>query len=90
MLGTILSGQGSIGRSFSVCQSEMLIWVQCFNIYIVVVAKKHPDMVPEMLAYMLIVLRAQHEYEETAWCLYDEAFRDKATATGNKSKIVSN
>ena len=55
-----------------------------------VVAKKHPDMVPEMLAYMLIVLRAQREYEETAWRLYDEAFRDKATATGNKSKIVSN
>ena len=54
------------------------------------VAKKHPDMVPEMLAYMLIVLRAQREYEETVWRLYDEAFRDKATAMGNKSKIVSN
>ena len=63
---------------------DVLTWVQCFNIYIAVVAKKHSDMVPEMLAYMLIVLRAQREYEEPAWRLYDEAFRDKAAATGNR------
>ena len=41
-------------------------------------------MVPEMLAYMLIVLWAQREYKEPAWRLYDEAFRDKAAATGNR------
>ena len=63
---------------------DVLTWVQCFNIYIAVVAKKHPDMVPEMLAYMLIVLRAQREYEDPAWRLYDEAFLDKAAATGNR------
>ena len=63
---------------------DVLTWVQCFNIYIAVVAKKHPDMVPEMLAYMLIVLRAQREYEEPAWRLYDGAFWDKAAATGNR------
>ena len=45
---------------------DMLTWVQCFNMYIAVVAKKHPNMVPEILAYMLIVLRAQREYEELA------------------------
>ena len=63
---------------------DLLTWIQCFNIYIAVVAKKHPDMVPEMLAHMLIVMRAQREYEEPAWRLYDEAFRDKAAATGNR------
>ena len=63
---------------------DLLTWIQCFNIYIAVVAKKHPDMVPEMLAHMLIVMQAQREYEEPAWHLYDEAFRDKAVATGNR------
>ena len=63
---------------------DVLTWVQCFNIYIAVVVKKHPDMVPEMLAYMLIVLRAQRDYKEAVWHLYDEAFRDKAAATGNR------
>ena len=62
---------------------DLLTWIQCFNIYIAVVAKKHPDMVPEMLAHMLIVMRAQREYKEPAWRLYNEAFRDKAPATGN-------
>ena len=45
---------------------DVLTWVQCINIYIAVVAKQHLDMVPEMLAYMLIVLQAQHEYKEPA------------------------
>ena len=40
---------------------DVLTWIQCFNIYIAAVAKEHPDMVPEMLAYMLIVMRAQRE-----------------------------
>ena len=53
------------------------------NIYIAVVAKKHPDLVPEMLAHVLIVMRAQQEYKEPAWRLYDEAFHDKAAAAGN-------
>ena len=69
---------------------DVLTWVQCFNIYIAVMAKKYPDMVPEMLAYLLIVLRAQREYEEPAWHVYDEAFWDKAAGTGNRkwSQIV--
>ena len=45
---------------------DVLTWVQWINIYIVVVAKKHLDMVPEMLASMLIALRAQREYKEPA------------------------
>ena len=46
-------------------------------------------MVPEMLACMLIVMWAQREYEEPAWHLYDEVFRDKVAATDNQkwSKI---
>ena len=63
---------------------DLFTWLQCFSIYVAVVAKKCPEMVPEMLAYVLIVMRAQWEYEEPAWRLYDVAFRDKAAATGNR------
>ena len=49
-----------------------------------VVAKKWPEMIPEMLAYVLIVMWAQREYEEPVWHLYDAAFRDKAAVTGNR------
>ena len=44
-------------------------------------------MVQEMLAYMLIVWRAQHEYQELVWRLYDEAFWDKAAAMRNQNGL---
>ena len=63
---------------------DLFTWIQCFNIYVAVVAKEFPEMVLEMLAYVLIVMRAQREYEEPAWRLYNAAFRDKAAATANR------
>ena len=48
---------------------DVFTGIQCFNIYIVDVAKKHPDMVPERLAYMPFVTWAQREYEELVCCL---------------------
>ena len=38
-----------------------------------------------MVAYMLVIIRAQKEYEEPAWRLYNEAFRDEAATTGNRN-----
>ena len=59
-------------------------WIRCFAIYVAVLATEFPDAVPDLLAYMLAIMRAQAEYEEPAWRLYDEAFRDKAASTGNR------
>ena len=59
-------------------------WIQCFAIYMAVMARKHPKAIPEMLAYMLSIMRAQQEYEEPAWSRYDEAFREKVAAIGNR------
>ena len=58
-------------------------WIQCFAIYMAVMARKYPEAIPEMLAYMLSIVRAQQEYEEPAWSQYDEAFREKAASIGN-------
>ena len=45
---------------------------------------KHPSAVPEMLAYMLTMIRAAKEFEDPAWMLYDAAYRDKAATTKNR------
>ena len=63
---------------------DIQTWIQCFLIYVAVMAKEHPMAVPDMVAYMLAIIRAQQEYEEPAWRLYDEAFREKAATTGNR------
>ena len=47
-------------------------------------AKHDPGSIPGMLAYMLTIMKAQKEFKEPAWRLYDEAYREKAAATGNR------
>ena len=49
-----------------------------------VMVRKYPEAIPEMLIYMLSIMRAQQEYEEPAWSRYDEAFREKAASIGNR------
>ena len=48
------------------------------------IAKHNPDSIPKMLAYMLMIMKAQKEFKEPAWRLYDEAYHEKAAATGNR------
>ena len=64
-------------------------WIRCFAIYLTVMATKQPTVLPELVAYMLFIIRIQREYEEPVWRFYDEAFRDKAAATGNKKWSMS-
>ena len=45
---------------------DVRTWTMCFTIYTAAVVMKHPDMMPEMLAYMLHILRSHREYEEPA------------------------
>ena len=53
-------------------------------VYLGVMSKKHPSAVPQMLAYMLTIIRVAQEFEDPAWILYDAAYRDKAAATKNR------
>ena len=59
-------------------------WILCFTIYMAAMAKHDPGSIPEMLAYMLTIMKAQKEFKEPAWRLYDVAYREEAAATGNK------
>ena len=42
---------------------------------------KCPNRVPEMMAYMIQIIRASQEYEGLAWFAYDEAYRRQAAIT---------
>ena len=41
-----------------------------------------PEEVPELMAYMIHIIKASQEYEGLAWFMYDEAYRRQAAATG--------
>ena len=59
-------------------------WLQCFALYVSVMSAKDPGHVPELLAYMVNILRASQDYEGSAWTTYDAAYRRQAAATGHK------
>ena len=63
---------------------DIITWVQCFAVFMAAVHKQDPPAVKELLAYMFTIIRAAQEFEDPAWKNYDEAFREKAAATGNR------
>ena len=70
---------------------DINVWLQCYAMYIGVMATKFPNMVLELMAYMISILRASQEYEGLAWATYDAAYHWQAAATGHKqwSKVNS-
>ena len=60
---------------------DIITWVQCFAVFMAAVHKQDQGAVKELLAYMFTIIR---EFKDPAWRNYDEAFREKAAATGNR------
>ena len=79
-----------LGPGFKVAKAknrqieDISTWLQCFGVYVAVLAKRHPEIIGDMMAYMITIMRAQIEFEDPAWRTYDEAYRDKAATTGNR------
>jgi len=61
---------------------DLNVWLQCFAVFVTVVARSSPGAVPGMMAYMVSIIRASQEYEGGAWTTYDAGFRRQAATTG--------
>ena len=57
---------------------DILSWIQCFGIYISVMASKFPERVPHMLAYQTMLVREARRCGGRGWLAYDTAFRQQA------------
>ena len=64
--------------------TDIATWVQCFATYVSVISTPHPQAVPELLAYLIFILRASQDFGGVAWVTYDAAFRRQAFITGNQ------
>ena len=49
------------------------VWLQCFALYVGVLASLKPELVPDLMAYMISIVRASQEFEGSAWTVYDDA-----------------
>ena len=60
--------------------SSILEWVQCFTIYISVIAQKQPQRVPDLLGNLNLIIEAHLEFSGDAWLGYDRHFQQRATS----------
>jgi len=79
--GEEASRTSSKGRTRTV--SSIVEWLQCYAIYLSVMCRVHPEKIPDMLAYQIIILEASLEFEGNAWLGYDRRFRQNAAAEPN-------
>lgn len=63
---------------------DLDVWLQCFALYVAVLAPTKPALVPNLMAYMISIIRASQEYEASAWVAYDDAYRRQAAAAGDQ------
>ena len=64
--------------------TDIATWIQCFATYVSVMSTPHPQSVPELLAYLIFILRASQDFRGLAWVTYDAVFRRQAFITGNR------
>ena len=61
-------------------------WVQCFATYVGVLAGTSPEAIPELMAYLVHIMRVSQDFGSLAWVNYDSAFRRQAASTGNSGQ----
>ena len=60
--------------------TNILEWVQCFNIYLAVILVKSPSRIRDLLGYQTLIFQASMEYKGDGWLGYDCRFCLNAAA----------
>jgi hypothetical protein len=61
--------------------TNILTWVECFRSLVSVLSQKYPSFLPELMAYMSLIVKCQKRFEGLGWFNYDRAFRRQAAIT---------
>ena len=61
--------------------TNILQWLQCYAGMVGVLSQKFPQMVPELMAYQVTIIKCSRDFEGLAWAQYDWAYRRQAAQT---------
>ena len=82
-------GQIVVVQAADLVQTRRLIpdlatWVQCFGLFSAAVARRRPERLPDLMAYMSIVAKASQKYKWPSWVIYDQNFRAEIAGTSSQ------
>ena len=64
---------------------DLTTWSQCFSIlYASVLATKHSQYIPEILAYSRDIIRASRQFKWPSWVIYDANYRLHMAESGQR------
>ena len=89
-LPQMLEGQVILIQSADLVQSRKMIpdlatWLQCYSLYVAVMAAKHPERTTELMAYQSQITRSSTRYRWPTWLIYDQNFRQEAANNPSQS-----
>ena len=61
--------------------TNILEWVQRYNIYVAVMTTKYPQNIQDLTGYQALIIEACMEYGSDSWLGYDQRFRQMAAAS---------
>ena len=65
---------------------DVLTWTKCFSLYIAVMSRKHPDMIPSMVAHMHTVMKLNQKVPKSmSWYEYDIGVRMEMAASEDRT-----
>ena len=67
------------------CVTDIWLWLHCFGTYMSVLGPFYLQAIPELMAYMSLIIRCSQDYEGPAWVCYDMSFQHQAAASGNRN-----
>ena len=70
--------------------TDIFSWIQCFATYASVRGMQAPELIPELMAYMLSIIRVSREYSGLSWVQYDVLFRKHAALKADTKWSVIN
>ena len=81
-------GQIVVVQAADLLQSRRVIpdlatWLQCYAIFTTVIASKNPARLPDLMAYMSIIAKANQNFAWPSWVVYDQNFHQEAACSTN-------
>ncbi len=60
---------------------DIATWVQLYSTYILILSSRHPQALPELIAYQLFIVKAAKKFRYPSWLYYDTEYQKWAAAT---------
>ena len=75
-LATSTETQPRLNKSQRQAISNIFKWIKCFSIYIAVVSSKQPHIIPDLLGYLILIMKSHVEHAGEGWIGYGRRFRE--------------